>query len=151
MLPFILPLLMAAGGAGLGALTNKKNRGKGALMGGIMGALGGAGLGAAGVGAGAAAAGGAASTAGTAGAAAGGLKGLMTTQNLMKIAPLMGNLMGGGQQEPEMPPMMGMGAQPLPIADLSPGAGRPMAPPVQTNLPYRMPQGGSQWPIQTPY
>lgn len=150
MLPFVLPLLMAAGGAGLGALTNKKNRLKGALTGAALGGLGGWGLGAAGVGAGASAAGhslGAATAASTAGRAAGGLgglKGMLTMQNMAKLAPMMGRL-GAGQQEPEQPmlPPISYGGQPTPIAPLGQGQGRPMAPPVQ--MAYNRPQYGGYY------
>jgi hypothetical protein len=54
-----MALLMAALGGGMGALGNKKNRGKGALQGAALGAAGGLGLGALGVGAAGAGAGGA--------------------------------------------------------------------------------------------
>ena len=45
MLPFVLPAIGAATGAGLGALLDKKHRGQGALLGGLLGLGGGVGLG----------------------------------------------------------------------------------------------------------
>lgn len=90
MLPFLIPLLMAAGGAGIGALTNKHNRLKGALTGAGIGATAGAALPALG----AAGAGAAAGTAGTAAAAstAGSAAGAAATggkfaQMMSKLAP----------------------------------------------------------------
>lgn len=136
----LLPLLMAAGGAGLGAMANKKNRGKGALIGAGLGALGGAGLGAAGVGAGGAAAAGAKAAGSSAG-----MKSILNMQNVKNLHSMLGTIgsLGGAQQEEQLEPFpWPTTAQPMPIASLNPGAQRPMAPPVQTNLPYKMPYGG---------
>lgn len=130
--PITLGLLMAAGGAGIGALSNKKNRGKGALIGAGIGAATGLGLGAMGAGgAGAASAaghslGGAATGAATGagastGAAAGlggfaGLKSMLGNPNTMKMAS---GLMGQQeQQQSEYQPTYGQMAQPIPVTGL---------------------------------
>lgn len=93
-LPFLVPLAMAAGGAGIGALTSE-NKGKGALIGGLMGLTGGSALGGAGgLGAAAASAKGAGLSAGGTAGTAGGLGSALKT-----AAPLMQSM--GGLKQPQ--------------------------------------------------
>jgi hypothetical protein len=104
MLPFLIPLLMAAGGAGIGALTSKKGERlggalKGAAIGGSAG-LGMGGMGAAGAGAGAAgSAAGATSTAATSGKTA-----LMVNPFFKELSTKALNSMFNGQPQQEYNP-----------------------------------------------
>jgi len=122
-MPFWVPLAMAAAGAGLGALTNKKNRLKGALLGAGLGAAGGMGLNAAGVGAGTSGIGpfasGAKYGAALSGKTAGGLKGMLTAEKLKGLQQWGQVLSGPQQQDEDYIQLRGMEAQPMPIAGLN--------------------------------
>lgn len=138
-IPFLIPLLMAAGGAGIGALSSKKGeRLNGALKGAAVG--GSAGLGLGGLGAAA----GGASAAGTAGTAATGGK---FAAMLSKAAPYvqqyamnrLQNINGGGQEQASMGqmPIMSMGGSLPAIQNIQAQQAQPAM--YQANEPF----GGS--------
>lgn len=120
MFPFMIPLLGAAGGA----LLNKKDPLKGALMGGGLAAGGGALLGAGGLGAAASAAAPAAAGSAAGGApAAGGLMGMLDTAGayakpIAQVAGAAGNVSGLLAQPPAQPQM--------PVNQGGPGVGQAM-------------------------
>lgn len=113
MLPFLIPLITAAVGAGVGALADKKHRGAGALKGAGIGGM--AGLGAMGGG--------------------GGLA------SIAKLAPSVMGAMGGGASPQSQPvPMVPMaGPQQIPTAPLTSGYRFPRE---QVQMSYNRPTGG---------
>lgn len=124
MLPFLIPLLLAAAGGGVGAAAGGKgNRLKGALTGAGLGAMAGTGLGALGIG-------------GTA------AKGIALGTKLAKGAKYAQMGMSGlqamrGPQQQQLPEMEAPQIQAPQIQTLNQSYARPMAPTVAFNPPMR--------------